>query len=89
MAPLPSTRLSGGRKSAARISGFGEAGSSGAVVLQNNAVWIGIHSVIDQVKVDDAEIRVVGRRTVLERLMTGGGAAPAGVLSFVRKWCAR
>jgi site-specific DNA recombinase len=45
-----------------------------------------IRSVIDQVEVDDAEIRIVGRRTVLERLVMGGGAAPAGVPSFVRKW---
>jgi site-specific DNA recombinase len=41
---------------------------------------------IDQVEVDDAEIRIIGRRTVLERLVMGGGAAPAGVPSFVRKW---
>lgn len=43
-----------------------------------------IRSVIDQVEVPDAEIRIVGRRTDLERLMIGGGAAPAGVPSFVR-----
>jgi site-specific DNA recombinase len=48
-----------------------------------------IRSVIDQVEVDDTEIRIFGRRTVLERLVMGGGAAPAGVPSFVRKWRAR
>ncbi|MEA2758596.1 MAG: site-specific recombinase [Methylobacteriaceae bacterium] len=48
-----------------------------------------IRSVIDQVEVDDAEIRIFGRKTVLERLVMGGGAAPAGVPSFVRKWRAR
>ena len=48
-----------------------------------------IRSVIDQVEVDDAEIRIIGRRTTLERLVMGGGAAPAGVPSFVRKWRAR
>lgn len=48
-----------------------------------------IRSMIDQVEVDDTEIRIVGRRTVLERLVMGGGAAPAGVPSFVRKWRAR
>ena len=32
-----------------------------------------IRSVIDQVEVDDTEIRIVDRRQVLERLMTGGG----------------
>jgi hypothetical protein len=45
-----------------------------------------IRSVIDQVEVDDAEIRIFGRKTVLERLVMGGGASPAGVPSFVRKW---
>jgi site-specific DNA recombinase len=48
-----------------------------------------IRSVIDQVEVDDTEIRIIGRRTVLERLVMGGGATPAGVPSFVRKWRAR
>lgn len=48
-----------------------------------------IRSVIDQVEVDDAEIRIHGRRSVLERMVMGGGAAPAGVPSFVRKWRAR
>jgi site-specific DNA recombinase len=45
-----------------------------------------IRAVIDQVEVDDHEIRIIGRKTVLERLVMGGGAAPAGVPSFVRKW---
>jgi site-specific DNA recombinase len=48
-----------------------------------------IRSMIDQVEVDDTEIRIHGRRTILERLVMGGGAAPAGVPSFVRKWRAR
>jgi site-specific DNA recombinase len=48
-----------------------------------------IRSVIDQVEVDDVEIRIIGRRSVLERLVMGGGAGPAGVPSFVRKWRAR
>ncbi len=48
-----------------------------------------IRSLIDQVEVDDTEIRIHGRRSVLERLVMGGGAAPAGVPSFVRKWRAR
>lgn len=45
-----------------------------------------LRSVIDQVEVDDTEIRIHGRREVLERLVMGGGATPAGVPSFVRKW---
>ncbi|CAH1665943.1 Recombinase family protein [Hyphomicrobiales bacterium] len=48
-----------------------------------------LRAVIDNVEVDDTEIRIHGRRTVLERLVMGGGAAPAGVPSFVRKWRAR
>ncbi|WP_154677711.1 hypothetical protein [Rhizobium tubonense] len=42
-----------------------------------------IRSVIDQVEVDDTEIRIHGRQAVLEGLVMGGGAAPAGVPSFV------
>lgn len=45
-----------------------------------------IRSIVDEVQVDDTEIRIVGRKTVLERLVMAGGAAPAGVPSFVRKW---
>jgi site-specific DNA recombinase len=48
-----------------------------------------IRSVIDQVEVDDTEIRIIGRKAVLERLVMGGGASPAGVPSFVREWRAR
>ncbi len=48
-----------------------------------------IRAVIDQVEVDDNEIRIHGRRSVLERLVMGGGATPAGVPSFVRKWRTR
>ncbi|ABE61458.1 Recombinase [Nitrobacter hamburgensis X14] len=48
-----------------------------------------LRSVIDKVEVDDTEIRIHGRRTVLERLVMGGGAAPAGVPSFVREWRTR
>jgi site-specific DNA recombinase len=48
-----------------------------------------IRSVIDQVEVDDTEIRIKGRKSVLEKLVMAGGAAPAGVPSFVREWRAR
>ena len=48
-----------------------------------------IRSVIDQVEVDDDEIRIWGRKTVLERLVAASGGSPAGVPSFVRKWRAR
>lgn len=48
-----------------------------------------LRAVIDNVEVDDTEIRIHGRKTVLERLVMGGGAAPAGVPSLVRAWRAR
>ncbi len=48
-----------------------------------------LRAVIDKVEVDDAEIRIHGRRTVLESLVMSGAATPAGVPSFVRKWRAR
>jgi hypothetical protein len=48
-----------------------------------------IRSVIDQVEVDDTEIRIKGRKSVLEKLVMAGGASPAGVPSFVREWRAR
>jgi site-specific DNA recombinase len=47
-----------------------------------------LRAVIDQVEVDDGEIRIHGRRDVLERLVMSGAAA-AAVPSFVRKWRAR
>lgn len=47
-----------------------------------------LRAVIDQVEVDDEEIRIHGRRDILERLVMSGVAA-AGVPSFVRKWRAR
>lgn len=48
-----------------------------------------IRAVVDQVEVDDAEIRIHGRKDVLERLVMANGAIPAGVPSFVRKWRTR
>ena len=48
-----------------------------------------IRSVIDQVEVGDTEIRMKGRKTVLEKLVMAGGATPSGVPSFVREWRAR
>jgi site-specific DNA recombinase len=48
-----------------------------------------LRSVIDRVEVDDAEIRIIGRKSVLERLIMGGGNTPSGVPSFVPKWRVR
>ena len=47
-----------------------------------------IRAMTDEVEVYNAEIRIIGRRTVLERLM-GGGVVPAGAPGFVRKWRTR
>jgi site-specific DNA recombinase len=44
-----------------------------------------IRTMVDQVEVDDQEIRIIGRRTVVERLVMGGRMAPAGMPGFVRK----
>jgi site-specific DNA recombinase len=48
-----------------------------------------IRSIVDRIEFDNTEIRIMGPRTVLERLVMGDGAAPAGVHSFVQKWRAR
>jgi site-specific DNA recombinase len=48
-----------------------------------------LRSVIDQIEVDDEEVRVFGRKSVLEQLVMRDGATAAGVPSFVRKWRAR
>lgn len=45
-----------------------------------------LRAMIDNIEVDDTEIRLHGRKTVLERLVMGSGATAAGVPSFVRKW---
>lgn len=48
-----------------------------------------IRSIVDQVEVDYSEVRIIGRKTVLERLVMAGGSVPGGVPSFVREWRAR
>jgi site-specific DNA recombinase len=45
-----------------------------------------IRAVVYEVEVYDIEIRIHGQRTVLERLVIGGGATQAGMPSFVRMW---
>ena len=41
---------------------------------------------VDRIEVDDSEIRVIGRKDVLEQaVMANGGPVPS-VRSFVRKW---
>jgi site-specific DNA recombinase len=43
-------------------------------------------SIVDRVEVDDGEVRIVGRKDVLERAVLANGGPVPGVRSFVRKW---
>ena len=43
-------------------------------------------SIVDRIEVDDREIRIVGRKNVLEQAVLANGGAVSGVRSFVRKW---
>jgi site-specific DNA recombinase len=46
-------------------------------------------AIIDRVEVDDHQIRILGRKDVLEQaVLTNGGPIP-GVRSFVRRWRTR
>jgi DNA invertase Pin-like site-specific DNA recombinase len=46
-------------------------------------------SIVDRVEVDDSEIRIVGRKDVLERAVLANGAPVPRVRSFAPKWRAR
>ncbi len=43
-------------------------------------------ALIDRVEVDDREIRIVGRKDVLEQAVLADGGPVPGVRSFVRRW---
>ena len=43
-------------------------------------------SIVDRVEVDDREIRIVGRKDVLEQSVLANGGPTPGVRSFVRSW---
>ena len=43
-------------------------------------------AIIDRVEVDDAQIRILGRKDVLEQAVLANGGPIPGVRSFVRKW---
>ena len=43
-------------------------------------------AIIDRVEVDQAVIRIMGRKDVLEQAVLGNGGAVPGVRSFVRRW---
>ncbi len=46
-------------------------------------------SIIDRVEVDDAVIRIMGRKDVLEAAISGDGSSGTAVRSFVRRWRTR
>jgi hypothetical protein len=43
-------------------------------------------SLVDRVEVDDGEIRIVGRKDMLEQAVQANGGPVFGVRSLVRKW---
>ena len=45
-----------------------------------------IGSIVDRVEVDDREVRIIGRKDVLEQAVLANGGPVPGVRSFVRKW---
>ena len=48
-----------------------------------------IRSIVDRIEVDDAVVRIMGRKDVLEQAVRSGGAAPPVVHGSVPKWWAR
>ncbi|MFL5064895.1 MAG: hypothetical protein ACJ8ED_09610 [Xanthobacteraceae bacterium] len=48
-----------------------------------------MRSIVDRVEVDDGEIRIVGRKDVLEQAVLANGTPVSGVRSFVCKWRTR
>ena len=48
-----------------------------------------IGSIVDRIEVDDHQIRILGRKDVLEQAVLAKGGPTPGVRSFVRNWRAR
>jgi site-specific DNA recombinase len=46
-------------------------------------------AIVDRIEVDDHQVRIVGRKDVLEAAVAANGGPMPGVRSFVRKWRAR
>lgn len=46
-------------------------------------------SIVDRIEVDDHQIRIVGRKDVLEQAVLANDRPVVGVRSFVRKWRTR
>ncbi len=45
-----------------------------------------IGAIVDRIEVDDHQIRIMGRKDVLEAAVTAAGGPVPGVRSFVRRW---
>ena len=45
-----------------------------------------LSAITDRVEVDDAQIRIQGRKDILEQAVLANGGPVPGVRSFVRKW---
>ena len=45
-----------------------------------------LRAIVDRVEVDDQQIRIIGRKELLEQAVLANGVPKAGVRSFVRKW---
>jgi site-specific DNA recombinase len=43
-------------------------------------------AIVDRIEIDDHQIRIVGRKDVLEQAVLANGQPVPGVRSFVRKW---
>jgi site-specific DNA recombinase len=56
--------------------------TTGEVPLRK--AYLGV--IVDRVEVDDRQIRIVGRKDVLEQAVLANGGPVPGVHSFVRKW---
>ena len=48
-----------------------------------------LRAIVDHVEVDDQQIRIIGRKDLLEQAVLANGVPNAGVRSFVRKWRTR
>ena len=71
------------------VQRFGEAMrenlTTGAVKFRK--AYIG--SIVDRIEVDDTEIRIIGRKGLVEQAILASGRPESGVRSFVRKWRTR
>jgi hypothetical protein len=45
-----------------------------------------ISAIVDRVEVDDGQIRIIGRKEILEQAVRASAAVGPGVRSFVPKW---